>query len=238
MHFQPVPYNQTMKKIFFDAIRAGNRDEVERLLLLDPGLIHAKEKGLSPLLVAAYHLQPQLADFLADKVVLITIFEAAAIGRTTHLVRMLARKPDLVNTFAHDGFQSLGLACFFGHLEAADYLIKAGASVNMPSNNEIHATPLQSAVAGRHAPIVKLLLKNGAQPNVRGSGGFTPIHSAAANGDVESIPLLILAGADLHLRTDDGKLPLHLAEEKGHSQAAEILKREITKRFRAAQSKP
>lgn len=218
---------------FFDAIRAGDRDEVERLLLLDTSLIHAKEKGLSPILVAAYQLEPTLANFLADKTVTLNIFEAAATGRTTHLVRLLARNPELVNTTADDGFQPLGLACFFGHLEAAEYLVAAGASINVPSNNELQATPLQSAVAGRHASIVKLLLKSGAHPNVREQGGLTPLHVAAANGDVESIQLLILAGGDLHIRSDDNKLPLDLAQEKGHSRAVEILKREITKRFRA-----
>ncbi len=222
-----------MQKQFFDAIRAGDRDEVERLLLLDASLIHAKEKGLSPVLIAAYRLESQLANFLADKTVTLTVFEAAAIGRTTHLVRLLARNPDLVNAFADDGFQPLGLACFFGHLEAADYLVRAGASVNTPSNNELHAAPLQSAVAGGHAPIVRMLLKSGAQPNVRERGGGTPLHTAATNGDTESIQLLILAGADLHLRNDAGKRPVDLAEAKGHSRAVEILKREITKRFRA-----
>ena len=160
---------------FFDAIRAGDRDEVERLLLLDPELVHAKERGLSPVLAAAYQLEAGLADFLADKVVTLNIFEAAATGRTTHLVRLLARHPELVNAVAEDGFQPLGLACFFGHLEAADYLVAVGASINLPSNNELHATPLQSAVAGGHASIVKILLKNGAQPNVRERGGFTPL---------------------------------------------------------------
>ncbi len=223
-----------MTSQFFDAIRAGDINEVQRLLLLDPGLIHAKEKGLSPVLVAAYHLEPAMADFLADKVVAINIFEAAATGRITHLVRILARNPELVNAVANDGFQPLGLACFFGHLEAAEYLVRAGASVNTPSNNGLHATPLQSAVAGRHAPIVRMLLKNGAQPNVRERGGNTPLHTAAANGDVESIQLLILAGADLHLQSEDGKRPLDLAEEKGQNLAVEILKREITKRFRAS----
>ena len=223
-------------ELFFEIIRAGDRDEVERLLLLDTSLVHAKERGLSPVLVAAYHLQPNLTDFLADKTVTLNIFEAAAIGRTTHLVRLLARKPEMVNAFADDGFHPLGLACFFGHLEAAEYLIRAGASINTPSNNELNATSLQSAVTGGHAPIVKMLLKNGAQPNVRGRGGATPLHAAAANGDTESIQLLILAGADLHIRSNDGKRPVDLAEEKGHRRAAEILKREITKRFRVTTS--
>jgi len=225
-----------MSKAFFDAIREGNRKEVERMLLLDGSLIHAKTHGLSPVLVAAYSLEAQLAEFLADKAVALNIFEAAATGRTTHLIRLLARTPDLVNTFADDGFQPLGLACFFGHADAAEYLVRAGAQVNTSSNNELMATPLQSAVAGGHVAIVKMLLKNGAQPNVRERGGFTPLHAAAQNGDIESIQALILHGADLHTKASNGKLPVDLAEEKGHTRAIEILKREITKRFRPSSS--
>jgi len=221
-----------MNTEFFDSIREGNRNNVERLLLLDSGLIHATEKGLSPVLVAAYYLEPNLADYLADKKVTLNIFEASAIGRTTHLIRILARQPELVNAFADDGFQPLGLACFFGHLEAADYLVKAGASVNTPSNNPIGATPLQSAVAGNHVSVVKSLLKSGANPNVREGAGFTPLHTAAGNGNTEIVQLLILSGADLHAQANDGKIALDLAREKGQSQAVEILKREITKRFR------
>ena len=195
---------------FFDAIRAGSRIEVERFLHLDPGLIRSTEKGLSPVLVAAYHLEPNLADFLADRKAALDIFEAAAVGRITHIVRLLARTPDLVNACADDGFQPLGLACFFGHAESAEYLVRAGASLNTPSNNHLGATPLQSAVAGDHASIVSMLLKSGANPNVREGSGST----------------------DLHARNNDGQLPLDLAAAKGHTRAEELLKREITKRFR------
>ena len=217
---------------FFDAIRAGSRIEVERFLHLDPGLIRSTEKGLSPVLVAAYHLEPNLADFLADRKAALDIFEAAAVGRITHIVRLLARTPDLVNACADDGFQPLGLACFFGHAESAEYLVRAGASLNTPSNNHLGATPLQSAVAGNHVSIVKMLMKSGGNPNVREGGGFTPLHTAASNGNPEIIQLLILSGADLHAQTSDGKIALDLAKARGHTQAVEILKREITKRFR------
>ena len=217
---------------FFDAIRAGSRIEVERFLHLDPGLIRSTEKGLSPVLVAAYHLEPNLADFLADRKAALDIFEAAAVGRITHIVRLLARTPDLVNACADDGFQPLGLACFFGHAESAEYLVRAGASLNTPSNNHLGATPLQSAVAGDHASIVSMLLKSGANPNVREGSGSTPLHAAANHGNIEIIQLLLFAGADLHARNNDGQLPLDLAAAKGHTRAEELLKREITKRFR------
>ena len=66
---------------FFDAIRQGNREQVERLLSLDPGLLRSKEDGLSPIMVAAYHRHPELASYLADKTITLTIFEAAATGK-------------------------------------------------------------------------------------------------------------------------------------------------------------
>src|SRR3990172_9827220 len=111
-----------MTKEFFDAIKQGDKEEVERRVLQDPGLTHATENGLSPILVAAYHHQPEIATFLADKTIAIDIFEAAATGKINNIIRLLARDPELVNAYAGDGFQPLGLACFFGHFDAAEYL--------------------------------------------------------------------------------------------------------------------
>src|ERR1043165_159415 len=162
-----------MSLSFFDAIKQGNRHEVERQLIVDPALIHVKEKGLSPILVAAYHNEPAIASFLADKTVVLSIFEAAATGKINHIIRLLAREPALVNAYAEDGFQPLGLACFFGHYDAAEYLVQAGASVNSSSQNGLRVAPLQSAAAGRHQKIVKMLLEHGAARNGREGNGLT-----------------------------------------------------------------
>ena len=221
-----------MSLSFFDAIKQGNRYEVERQLIVDPTLVHVKENGLSPILIAAYHNEPAIASFLADKTVALTIFEAAATGKINHVIRLLARDPDLVNAYAADGFQPLGLACFFGHYDIAEYLIKAGAQLNSPARNELKAMPLHSAAAGRHERIVQLLLSQGAEPNVREQGGFTPLHAAAQNGDAEIIRALLLGGADLMLKSDTGKTAMDLAMEAGHEKATALLGEGVTKRFR------
>ena len=221
-----------MSTDFLAAIKQGNREEAESQLNADPGLIHVRENGLSPIMIAAYHGQPEIASLLADKTVALTIFEAAATGKINHILRMLARDPQLVNAYAEDGFQALGLASFFGHFDVAEYLVKAGAPLNSPSRNDLKAAPIQSAAAAGHAKIVGLLLKFKADPNIREQGGYTPLHAAAQNGDREMIRTLLYGGADLTLQSDDGKLPLDLALAAGHAEAAKLLQEGITKQFR------
>ena len=217
---------------FIDAIKRGNRAEVERQLDADSNLIHVRENRLSPILIAAYHGHREIASFLADKTVALTIFEAAATGKINNILRLLARDPQLVNAYAEDGFQALGLASYFGHLDVVDYLVKAGAPINSPSRNELNAAPIQSAAAAGHVKIVELLLKYGADANIREQGGYTPLHAAAQNGDLEMIRALIYGGADLTARSDDGKTPLDLALKENHTEAVKLLEEGITKRFR------
>lgn len=217
---------------FFDAIKQGNRYEVERQLIVDPSLIHVRENGLSPILIAAYHHEPEIASLLADKTITLTIFEASATGKINHVIRLLARDPELVYAYAEDGFQPLGLACFFGHYDTAEYLAKAGAPVNSTSRNGLKAAPIQSAAAAGHQKIVEMLLGHGADPNVREQGGFTPLHAAAQNGDVETIRTLLLGGADLTIKSNDGKTPMDIAMDAGHEKATVLLGEGVTKRFR------
>jgi ankyrin repeat protein len=225
-----------MSKEFFYAIKQGNLEKVRHLLSLDSSLIYEKdEEGLSPVIVAAYSQNMDIMDFLCEKTGSLNIFEAAVAGKTTQIVRHLARDPMLVNAYAPDGFQPLGLACYFGHYEAAEYLIKAGAVVNSPSRNSLGATPLLSAAATGQAKIVLLLLKHNANPNSRENNGYTPLHAAAQNGDAQVIRSLLFNGADMTLCSNQGELPIDLAIEGGHLEAAALFKEGITRRFKSYQ---
>lgn len=217
---------------FFEFIKQGDLEKVQNLLLSRPDLIREKEDGLSPIMVAAYHREFAVAEFIAAKSGNLTIFESVALGKVNQITLQLARDPSLVNSYSDDGFQPLGLACYFGHYETAEYLIKAGASINSPSLRQPNVAPVQSAVMAGNTKIVTLLLNNGADPNIRAKDGSTPLHIAAQNGDAQMIRILLFNGANLALRGRDGKLPVDIAIEAGNHDAAGLLKEGITRRLR------
>jgi ankyrin repeat protein len=224
-----------MSKDFFDAIKHGDLGEVKSLLSLNYGLIYERDNGLSPVIIAVYSQEQQITDFLIDKTGSLNIFEAAATGKTNQIARHLARDPLLVNSYSCDGFQPLGLACYFGHYGTAEYLIKAGAVINSPSRNLLGASPILSAATAGHVRIVMLLLKHNANPNTRDNNGFTPLHAAAQNGDIKMIRSLLFNGADMTICNNREKLPIDLAVEGKHPEAVALFKEGITRRFKSYQ---
>lgn len=116
-------------------------------------------------------------------------------------------------------------AAFHGHWRLCQFLVERGANVNAPSH-DTGETPLHAALCTSnrlaHNLVLKVLLANGANPNVATSksietGGFmrdcrtkgeTPLHRAAAFGDEESIQLLLDAGAQIDARDMNGETPL------------------------------
>jgi uncharacterized protein len=132
----------------------------------------------------------------------LNVFEAAALGKTERLRDLLDRDPSLVNAFGDDGFHPLGLACFFGHVEAARLLLESGAEVDALSRNkQIQTAAIHAAAASEgkdesvRYELVKLVLEHGADPNLPQGGGFRAIDAARQNGDKRVEELLLLRGA-------------------------------------------
>ena len=214
------------KQAFLEAVKEGNQSRVEELLAQDPGLANAKtENGLSAVLLAAYNGHSDLAQAIESKASRPTIFEAAAVGDLQRVAELVEADPDLVNAYAPDGFQPLGLAAYFGRLPVVEYLLIKGAEVNSPSQNKQKVMPLHSAVASQNVPIASALLDQGADANARQQDDFTPLHGAAQNGQVEMVHLLLENGADPDSRSAEGLTPLQLAERAGRQEAADILRR-------------
>jgi ankyrin repeat protein len=150
---------------------------------------------MSELLQAVYRGDQARADELLAANPELDVFEAAAVGKVDRLRELLDEDPSLANAWAEDGFQPLGLASFFGHLEAARLLVERGAEVNSASRNEMKVMPLHSAAATgdpeARYELAKLLLEHGADPNALQQDKFTPLMEAEQLGDDRLRELLV-----------------------------------------------
>jgi ankyrin repeat protein len=160
---------------------------------------------MSELLQALYRGDRAKADELLAANPGLTIFEAAATGRTERARDLLRDDPSLANAFGEDGFHPLGLACFFGHVETARILLEHGADVNALSRNEhIQTAAIHAAAASNEEgtdeqtrfELVRLVLDHGADPNLPQGGGFRAIDAARQNGDKRVEQLLRERGAE------------------------------------------
>lgn len=214
-----------LKEAFLTAIKTGDQDKVEEYLELEPGLANTRtEQGVSAILLAIYSNEPGIARSLVGRSAKVDIFEAAALGDLDRVAELVEADPSLVNAFAQDGFQPLGLASYFGHLTVVEYLLVKGAEVNSASRNASQVMPLHSAVAHQHLEIAQALLEQGADPNATQAGDFTPLHGAAQNGQVKMIQLLLDYGAQVNAPSGDKRTPLDFASEQGHREAADLLR--------------
>lgn len=200
-------------------------DEVIALLSQKPELAsQTTSHQISPVLLACYYQKPTLANKIAEFVSELSIFDACAVGKFNEVDSLISKNPSLITTYSVDGFTPLGLACYFGHEAIAKLLVAKGAEVNIPSKNGFNVFPIHSAVAANNFNITKMLLANGAYPNVCQKSGLAPLHSAAQLGNIELIILLLEHGAEVTLRMDGGKLPSDLAADKCFTEIAEILR--------------
>ena len=161
---------------------------------------------MTELLEALYRGQNDRVDELLASDPELSVHEAAALGRTERLRKLLDEDPARANEFGDDGFHPLGLACFFGHVEVARLLLERGADVNLLSRNEhIQTAAIHAAAAAEgkdesvRYELIELALEHGADPNLRQGGGdegFRAIDAARQNGDRRVEELLREHGAE------------------------------------------
>jgi len=182
----------------------------------------------TPILAAVYRGDRAAAETLLADGTTPTLCEAAALGDAAR-VRALARaNPASLGVRSPDGWPALHLAAYFGHGDAVDALIEAGADLRAFSDNDEGNTALHAALAGRRAMrIIGRLLTSGADVNAGAAGGYTPLHIAAFHDDVAIVDTLLAHGAAADARDDDGKTPLAIAEEQGRALVARRLRGEI-----------
>jgi uncharacterized protein len=94
-----------------------------------------------------------------------------------------------------------------------------------PDSRDEGSTPLYTAAAQGETELARLLLRAGADPNLRSGGEQegTPLCAAACHGHAEIVGALLAYGADPNLREDEWWTPLRWAAGQGHEDVARAL---------------
>lgn len=114
-------------------------------------------------------------------------------------------------------------AALDGETETIKSLLAQGVSIN--AADERGWTALRGAVYVENAQVVKFLLDNKADPNIRTKDdGTTALHQAALGDDIEIVKALLKAGADPNIRDSfSGMTPLMEAAGLGNVTATQLM---------------
>ena len=130
-------------------VTKGDLAKIREMLKNDPSLAAVTDKdGVSAVLKAVYYRPNEIAAILVQAREELSIFKAAATGQLQRIRTLLERERSLANSYSPDGFTPLGLAAFFGHIEAVRELLAAGADVGAVSRKRNGSSAYQLSGRG------------------------------------------------------------------------------------------
>ena len=151
------------------------------------------------------------------------------------IVEQLVRRGADANLALFEGTTPLYKAAFDGHIEVVRNLLQAPGIQTGPVTGS-KFVPLVAAAQQGHKNIARLLLMNGADPNVKGDTGMTSLHVACLHGHTPVVALLLQFGAssDVEVKDQDGQgqTAYSLAGLGGHRDVLSVL--EVYRRRREA----
>jgi ankyrin repeat protein len=155
---------------------------------------------------------------------------AAVITHDHKTLQALLDGGDSPNRFSPRYRSPLVMACQIGDLDAIKILLSGGAKIDLsdsiaPNRLGTDETALTKAIDRNHIEIVRYLLAQGAQVNLRGPlKGETPLFSALRSRNMEILTLLLQAHADISVRNKVGYTVLALASLNNDVELVDFLK--------------
>lgn len=154
---------QEKAKSIFDIARTGTVTEVKELMKKNPDIINqTNDQGFSPLILACYRGNVEVAKFLMDNV-------------------------KDINYKSQEGTALAGLSVKYNK-DLVEYILKKNANPNLA--DATGSTPLFWAVKFGNKELTELLLKYKADKTIKDSQGMTPFEYALQTNNKEIINLL------------------------------------------------
>ena len=113
-------------------------------------------------------------------------------------------------------------AALCGFLELVEHLTLK-YSQYASARGGLFGTPLHSASFEGHLQVVRYLLRQGVDVNIRDSTGDTPLLVASWKGHLDVVQFLLEHGADVNLLDDEHNAPLTLAAHRGNVNVVRLL---------------
>ncbi|KAM3725436.1 Sex-determining protein [Dirofilaria immitis] len=233
---------EAYRAIVFNSARDGNLRRL-RIFLEDRSYewlnhcLSSRKCQTPPLVIAARNGHFDVVKYLLDKGADISVtgtvsfdgeiipgapvlWAAAAAGHL-EIVRYLVEEAGAnINQTTQSNSSPLRGACYDGHYDIVEYLVKKGADIEL-ANRHGH-TPLMIAAFKMRADIVRFLLKHGADPCRASIKGNTAMHDAAEAGSNEIVCMLLKAGAK-NVKDDCSMTPMQCAALAGHEDVLKSL---------------
>ena len=149
------------------------------------------------------------------------IHQAAMKGDLAGVKKILAKKPDSVNSKDKDGKTPLHFAVQSGNIDVSEFFLAQGADINAKDGKG--NTPLHTALALKQAEIAKFLLSKGADVTIKDADGTPAIIYALMSGLRELVVPILESGQDVNEEFKDGLRIIHMASLVGDKEIVETL---------------
>ncbi|XP_037072516.1 protein phosphatase 1 regulatory subunit 27-like [Pollicipes pollicipes] len=115
-------------------------------------------------------------------------------------------------------------------------LRRTSVDIEINRTNSAGLTALHQAALDGNLPVVRILVRFGADVNCRDEDSWTPLHAACSMGHHHVARFLVESGADPHVLTQESQRPLDLVQPSDMETVAAILSATLESQSEAGDS--